>query len=123
VKIAGSPSGSWERSRTVDFGEEGQLRQRKENIVGMKLDPANPAPLTRKQKAELAALAEMTDEEIDYSDIPKKPSGGLYRPVKRQLTVRIDADVLAWLRSQGTGYHGRLNQILRSAMLKDLRSR
>jgi uncharacterized protein (DUF4415 family) len=107
------------------------MRKKSERIVSMELDPANPAPLTRKQKAELAALAEMPDEKIDYSDIPAKPAGfwagavrgGLYRPVKHQLTVRIDADVLAWLRSQGTGYHGRLNQILRSAMLKDLRSR
>ena len=107
------------------------MRKKRVRIVGMELDPKNPAPLTRKQKAELTALAEMPDEKIDYSDIPKRPAGfwadavrgGLYRPVKRQLTVRIDADVLVWLRSQGTGYHGRLNQILRSAMLKDLRSR
>jgi uncharacterized protein (DUF4415 family) len=106
------------------------MHKKKDHIVSMKLDPKNPAPLTRKQKAELAALAEMPDEKIDYSDIPKKPAGfwagavrgGLYRPVKRQLTVRIDADVLAWLRSQGSGYHGRLNQILRLAMLKDLRN-
>ncbi|MGA2590922.1 MAG: BrnA antitoxin family protein [Bryobacteraceae bacterium] len=107
------------------------MRKKKEHIVSMQLDPRDPAPLTRKQKAELAALAEMPDEKIDYSDIPAKPAGfwvdavrgGLYRPVKRQLTVRIDADVLAWLRSQGAGYHGRLNQILRSAMLKDLKGR
>ena len=107
------------------------MRKKKERIVSMELDPTNPAPPTPKQKAELAALAEMPDEEIDYSDIPKKPAGfwadavrgGLHRPVKRQLTVRIDADVLAWLRSQGTGYHSRLDQILRSAMLKDLRRR
>lgn len=107
------------------------MGKKKERIVSMKLDPGNPAPLTRKQKAEIAALVAMPGEEIDYSDIPAKPAGfwsdavrgGLYRPVKRQLTVRIDADVLAWLRSQGAGYHGRLNQILRSAMLKDLRSR
>ena len=61
-------------------------------FVSVKLDPANPAPLTRTQKAELAALAEMPDEKIDYSDIPRKPAGswadavrgGLYRPVKSQ---------------------------------------
>jgi uncharacterized protein (DUF4415 family) len=107
------------------------MRKKKERIVSMELDPTNPAPPTPKQKAELAALAEMPDEEIDDSDIPKKPAGfwadavrgGLHRPVKRQLTVHIAADVLAWLRSQGTGYHSRLDQILRSAMLKDLRRR
>jgi uncharacterized protein (DUF4415 family) len=42
--------------------------------------------------------------------------------LKRQLTVRVDADVLAWLKSKGAGYHGRLNRILRSAMLRDSKS-
>jgi uncharacterized protein (DUF4415 family) len=107
------------------------MRKKSERIVNMKLNPANPGPLTRKQKSDLAALAAMPDEKIDYSDIPAKAAGfwddavrgGLYRPVKRQLTVRIDADILAWLKSQGTGYHSRLNEILRSAMGKDLRNR
>jgi uncharacterized protein (DUF4415 family) len=97
----------------------------------MGLDPARAAPLTRRQKAQLAALAKMPDKDIDYSDIPAAAAGfwdravrgGLYKPVKRQMTVRIDADVLAWLRSQGVGYHSRLNEILRTAMLKDVRSR
>jgi uncharacterized protein (DUF4415 family) len=40
-----------------------------------------------------------------------------YRPVKQATTVRIDADVLAWLRAQGKGYQTRINQILRNAML------
>lgn len=107
------------------------MPKKREHIVNMELDPANPAPLTRKQKAELAALAAMPDDKIDYSDIPAMPAGfwknavhrGLYRPVKRQLTVRIDADILAWLKSRGTGHHSLLNQILRSAMLKDLQGR
>ena len=68
------------------------MRKKREHIVTMKLDPTNPAPLTQKQKAELAALAAMPDEQIDYSDIPRKPAGswadavrgGLYRPVKSQ---------------------------------------
>jgi len=41
-----------------------------------------------------------------------------YRPVKRQLTVRLDADVVAWLRRQGRGYQTRLNRVLREAMLE-----
>jgi uncharacterized protein (DUF4415 family) len=41
--------------------------------------------------------------------------------VKQQVTVRLDADVIAWLRSQGEGYQTRLNTLLRSAMLKDLK--
>jgi uncharacterized protein (DUF4415 family) len=40
-----------------------------------------------------------------------------YRPVKQQLTVRLDADVVAWLRKRGRGYQTRLNQVLRRAMV------
>jgi uncharacterized protein (DUF4415 family) len=107
------------------------MPKKKEHTVTIELDATKPRPLTRAQKAKLAALGRMPDALIDYSDIPRStPSfwenavrGGLYRPVKRQLSIRIDADVLAWLRSKGNGYHGRLNEILRSAMLKELKSR
>jgi uncharacterized protein (DUF4415 family) len=44
----------------------------------------------------------------------------LYRPVKQQLTAPLDADVVAWLRQQGTGYQTRLNQVLREAMLEGI---
>jgi uncharacterized protein (DUF4415 family) len=40
--------------------------------------------------------------------------------VKQQLTVRLDADVVAWLRQQGKGYQTRLNQMLREAMLEGI---
>jgi len=43
--------------------------------------------------------------------------GAFYRPVKRQITARVDADVLVWLKSQGKGYQSRMNAILRDAML------
>ena len=76
-------------------------------------------------RRELMALANRPDTEIDYSDIPPSTRkdwagavrGKFYRPVKRQLTVRIDADVVAWLKSYGKGYQSRLNAILRSVML------
>lgn len=104
------------------------MRKREERIVRLRINPANRTPLTPRQKRERAALAKMSDADIDYSDIPPLSAvmlrtavrGGLYRPVKRQMTVRLDADVLAWLKSQGKGYHGRLNLILRTAMLDDL---
>jgi uncharacterized protein (DUF4415 family) len=71
------------------------------------------------------------ETEIDLSDVPATTErdwrgaerGKFYRPVKRQLTVRIDADVIEWLKSQGRGYQSRLNQILRAAMLAKLRHR
>ena len=107
------------------------MAKKRRRIVSIELDPARPAPLSRKHKAELATLASMPDHKIDYSDIPpilasfweRAVRGGLYRPVKRQMTVRIDADVVEWLKAEGKGYHGRLNRILRSAMMNDLKSR
>ena len=43
--------------------------------------------------------------------------GRFYRPVKRQITARLDADVLAWLKSEGKGYQSRMNAILRKEMM------
>jgi uncharacterized protein (DUF4415 family) len=82
-------------------------------------------------RKELAALAAKPETKIDLSDIPATGErdwrgaerGKFYRPIKRQLTVRIDADVIEWLKSQGRGYQSRLNEILRAAMLAKLRHR
>ena len=106
------------------------MPKKEKHIVTVKLDPAKPRPLTRKQHAEIAALNKKPDRAIDYSDIARIPAAlleravraGLYRPVKRQLSVRIDADVLAWLKSHGKGYHSRLNEILRNVMMEELKS-
>ena len=85
-------------------------------------------PLTDEQKAELKALAEMPDSEIDDSDIPPLDDAfwknavrnPFSEPTKTSTTVRVDSDVLAWLKSQGKGYQTRLNAILREAMMKAL---
>lgn len=82
--------------------------------------------LSDEQIAMLKALADKPDEDIDLSDIPEADSnawknaapGEFFRPIKKQITVRIDADVLAWLKSDGNGYQTRLNQVLREAMKK-----
>ena len=84
------------------------------------------------RKRELAKLATMPDSEIDLSDLPELTDefwqsavpNPFYRPVKKQITLRIDADILAWLRQQGSeGYQSRLNALLRSVMLRDLESK
>jgi uncharacterized protein (DUF4415 family) len=93
-------------------------------IVRKTLDESRP---TAREIKRLAALAARPDSEIDYSDIPplteKFWRNGIpnpwYRPVKKQLTVRLDADVIAWLRKQGKGYQTRLNGLLREAMLRE----
>jgi uncharacterized protein (DUF4415 family) len=87
--------------------------------------PETLPPLTEKQIANLKALAARPDSEIDTSDIPELTAeqwkrgvrGRFYRPVKRQITARVDADVLEWLKSQGEGYQSRINAILRREML------
>lgn len=97
-------------------------------IVRYEVDPSNPAPLTDAQKAELKALTEMPDNEIDHSDIPPLDEAfwknavrnPFYKPTKTSTTVRVDSDVLAWLKSQGKGYQTRINAILREAMLRSL---
>jgi uncharacterized protein (DUF4415 family) len=46
-----------------------------------------------------------------------------FRPIKKPVTARIDADVLDWLKSQGKGHLTRINALLREAMKKDLSKR
>jgi uncharacterized protein (DUF4415 family) len=78
--------------------------------------------LTRAQAREIRTLQRMRDEEIDFTDIPltvdwsKAVVGKFYRPIKTSLTIRLDADVLAWLKGQGAGYQTRINALLRNAM-------
>lgn len=82
--------------------------------------------LTEEQRARLARVAAMSDAEIDTGDIPELTEaelaemerGRFWRPVKAQVTTRIDADVLAWLKASGKGYQSRINAILREAMLR-----
>ena len=93
--------------------------------VKYRVDTASMPPLTAKQKAELAALAVMPDSQIDTSDIAplnkttwdSSTRGRFYKSVKTSTTIRVDADVLAWLKAQGKGYQTRINAILRHAML------
>lgn len=82
--------------------------------------------LTVEQHARLARVAGMSDVEIDTGDSPELTEaqlaemerGRFWRPVKEQVTTRIDADVLAWLKASGKGYQSRINAILREAMLR-----
>jgi uncharacterized protein (DUF4415 family) len=76
----------------------------------------------RSIKSDLARLDRLKDAAIDYSDIP--PLGDeffneatvAWPRVKQQLTIRLDADVLNWLKANGKGYQTRINRILRAAM-------
>jgi uncharacterized protein (DUF4415 family) len=87
--------------------------------------------VTPAMKRHLKELASRPDSEIDFSDIPELTEefwknairSPFYRPVKKQVTVRLDSDVIAWLRTKGAGYQTRMNALLRSAMLKEVSTR
>jgi uncharacterized protein (DUF4415 family) len=89
----------------------------------------NMSKVDSKQAKELRNLEKMKQKDIDLSDLPEVRDwagavvGKFYRPIKKPLTLRVDADVLAWLKSQGKGYQTRINEILRSAMLNQARRR
>ena len=73
-------------------------------------------------KSDLGRIDRMRDADIDYSDIPPLDKAFLknatvpWPPVKKQLTIRLDADVLDWLKGHGRGYQTRINHILRVVM-------
>ena len=93
---------------------------------------ASSSDLTVKQRAELKALAKLADKDIDIASIPERRDwsgakrGLFYRPVKQQLTLRLDADVVAWFKKrapEGKGYQSDINQALRSFVSKQARRR
>ena len=73
-------------------------------------------------KSDLERTDRIKDAEIDYSEIPAldksflKKATAAWPPAKKQLTIRLDADVLAWLKAHGKGYQTRINRILRVVM-------
>ncbi len=78
---------------------------------------------------ELQAVAALPDDQINTAD-PDAPEvtdwsgavrGRFYRPIKKQKTLRIDADVLAFFEAQGAGYQTRINRALRASMLRAIR--
>ena len=83
--------------------------------------------LTNKQRQkELDSIAAIADDRIDISDIPELTDeqlsrairGEMYRPVKRPVTMRLDADVIAWLKRDGPGYQTKANALLRQLMFR-----
>ncbi len=79
-------------------------------------------PLTPRQLADLEAVAAMPDDQIVTTDMPEQADwrdakrGMFFRPVKKQITLRIDADLIEWFRQHSTsdaGYQTRINDALR----------
>jgi uncharacterized protein (DUF4415 family) len=79
--------------------------------------------LTKEQKRDIRAIAAKKDEDIDFSDVPPvldwsgAEIGKFYRPKKKPITMRLDSDVIDWLKADGRGYQTKANWLLRNAML------
>lgn len=64
-------------------------------------------------------MSAMPEGEIDTSEMPpitdwgRAVRGAFYRPIKKPLSLRIDADVIDWFQRQGQGYQTRMNAVLR----------
>jgi uncharacterized protein (DUF4415 family) len=88
------------------------------------------SPLTPEQQAELKALAAMPEDQINTRDIPEQKDwsgarrGLFFRPIKKQLTLRLDADLIAWFRDHapdGEGYQTSINRALREYVRQNAR--
>jgi len=91
----------------------------KSNIVTRTLDLNKPPVVTEAQRVRLAALAALTDEQIDTSDAPFRPDAVWVKAVdfphgKKQVSLRIDEDVLNFFRQTGKRYQTRMNAVLRT---------
>lgn len=79
--------------------------------------------LTKEQKRDIAAIATKRDSEIDLSEMPEVVDwsgaimGKFYRPAKKPVTMRLDEDIVVWLKSFGRGYQTKANLLLRHAMV------
>ena len=96
------------------------MRKNESSMVKLSIDPNNPPKLTKAQLAELAALRAMPDDDIDYSDIPEldeafwKSAKRAIPAPKKQITLRIDEDVLDFFKATGSRYQTRINAVLRA---------
>ncbi len=85
------------------------------------------ASLTDKQRGDLQSLEEMLEDQIDTTDIPEildwtgAKRGVFYRPVKQQITLRLDADLISWFKAHaqgGRGYQTDINRALRQHVIR-----
>ena len=91
-------------------------------LVTFRLDPKNPPKLTAEEQEAWDSLANLRDEDIDFSDIPDQSGTTGWRRVsdlvpvqnKQQITLRLDPDVIGWFKRGGRGYQSRMGAVLRS---------
>ena len=128
VAPAVSRSCSWFTQARNNMAKKKSASSRQERRV-----PANAlftTPVTDKQRRELERLRALPDSQIDFSDAPEGHPrasdiqvGRFYRPIKQLVSIRVDAEVLAWFRGQGKKYQTYMNEVLRREMQTNARGR
>ncbi len=101
------------------MAKKSSVSSRPGKLVSVKAEDILGKPLTRRQRADLARLKNRPDKEIDFSDIPPLTDEQLaktFQPNRQLIAIRLDREVLAWLRGFGPGYSTRINNILRVVM-------
>lgn len=97
----------------------------------MRNTPTRTAELTKAERRQLEAIAALSEDDIDTSDIPEAPlenmsvgeRGRYFRPTKTSITIRLDADLVDWFRThaENGGYQTEINRVLRSHMLETIK--
>jgi uncharacterized protein (DUF4415 family) len=109
---------------------ESSARAKQRSAKGKLMRKATSSPLTRKQQREMNALRRLPNASIDTTHVPEVTDwsgarrGLFYRPLKQQLTLRLDADVVEWFKTHeggNAGYQTRINQALREYVKRQKR--
>jgi uncharacterized protein (DUF4415 family) len=85
----------------------------------------NKTKRSSRHKKSLRALKNLPEKDIDVNDVPEVRDwdgavrGRFYRPIKKAVSLRLDADVLAWFKTRGEKYQSKINEVLREYMTKN----
>ena len=109
------------------MAKKSSASSRPAKLISVKAEDIFNKPLTSKQRQTLGRLKDKPDFEIDFSDISpltEEQLASAFRPRDKQLiAVRLDRDILKWLKGYGEGYSTRINALLRSVMENQQRTR
>lgn len=79
----------------------------------------NGEPVSAEIVAQMAYFEQHEDRKIDLTDMPEVTDwssavqGKFFKPIKQPLSLRLDADLVAWFKASGEGYQTRINDALR----------
>ena len=110
-------------AKLLDIERPNPTRRRGASAPAKIMKKVPTKKLGRMQQRDIRAIAAKRDEDIDFSDAPPvldwsgAEIGKFYRPRKKPVTMRLDSDIIAWLKADGPGYQTKANWLLRHAML------